>query len=362
LTHKVVLIKGDGIGPEVSLAAKECVDATGVKIAWQEGLAGEAAIERFGTPLAPDTLALIKKYKVALKGPVTTPIGTGFRSVNVELRKQLDLYVCLRPCKWYEGVKSNYRDIDLLIFRENTEDLYAGIEFDAGKKETQDLIKHLKRITQKKISLDTSLGIKLISAQGCARFIRFAFAYALKNKRKKITLVHKANIMKYTDGLFLRIGREVAAEYAGKIEFEDKLVDNMCMQLVQKPQAYDCLVLPNLYGDIVSDLCAGLVGGLGVAPGANLGREIAIFEPTHGSAPKYRGMNKVNPVATILSAALMLKHLKEEKAAARLEEAVCQVIREGKQVTYDFKRNPNDPTCVGTAQMAQAIIKKLKKG
>jgi isocitrate dehydrogenase (NAD+) len=357
--HNITLIPGDGIGPELAEAAKRCVDALGLDINWQIMEAGEGCIKKYKTPLPAATLESIKKNKVALKGPITTPVGTGFRSVNVELRRSLDLYACLRPCRTYKGVRSRYENIDLVIVRENTEDLYAGIEFEKGLKDTNDLIKILEKLSAKKIRPDSAISIKPISVEGTKRIVKFAFEYAIKNKRKKVTVVHKANIMKYTDGLFLEVAREVAKSYGGSMAFEDRIVDNMCMQLVQKPEDYDVLVLPNLYGDIISDLAAGLVGGLGVAPGANIGDGVAVFEPTHGSAPKYKGMNKANPTAIILSAVLMLKHLGEEVAAKKLEKAIASVIEEGKLVTYDLKKDRNDPTAVGTREMADAVIKKL---
>ncbi|MFH1776781.1 MAG: isocitrate/isopropylmalate dehydrogenase family protein [Candidatus Omnitrophota bacterium] len=358
--YKVTLIPGDGIGPEVALAAKRCIEATGVKIAWEEVIAGEEAIEKFGTPLPDSVLESVRRNKVAIKGPIVTPVGKGFRSVNVRLRKELDLYACLRPCKSYRGVRSKYQDIDLIVVRENTEDLYAGIEFAAGDKRTVDLIKRLSADSGKEINQDSAISIKPISRKNSERIVKFAFEYATLHNRKKVTVVHKANIMKYTDGLFFEVAREVAADYRGKVDFEDRIVDNMCMQLVQKPELYDVIVLPNLYGDIVSDLCAGLVGGLGVAPGANIGTNMALFEPTHGSAPKYKGQNKVNPTAAILSGVLMLNYLGEEDAASRLERAVADVIAENKDVTYDLKQDRNDPAAVGTQEMAEAIIKKMQ--
>ncbi len=360
MSYKVTLLPGDGIGPEVAMAMKKCVDATGVKIDWEEMLVGEHAIKKFGVPLPDAVLDSIRRNKVAIKGPIVTPIGTGFRSVNVQLRQSLDLFACVRPTKYYEGTKAKDKKIDLVIFRENTEDLYAGIEFDINTKECQHLIKEINSLQKKQIRADSAVSIKPISVFGSRRIVKFAFDYALKNNRKKVTAVHKANIMKFTDGLFLRTAREVAEEYKGRVEFQDVIVDNMCMQLVQKADLYDVLVLPNLYGDIVSDLCAGLMGGLGVAPGANIGEGIALFEPVHGSAPKYAGLNKVNPTATILSAVLMLQHLNETKAADRLENAVRAVLKEGKDVTYDLKAERNDPTAVGTQEMAEAICRKLK--
>ena len=359
--HTITFIPGDGIGPEVAQAARRCIDATGVNIAWETKQAGLDVMETAGTPLPEDTLNSIRKNKVALKGPITTPVGKGFRSVNVLLRHTLDLYACLRPCKTYKGVRSLYKNIDLVVVRENTEDLYTGIEFKDKTPQARELIEHIIKLADKKVDQDSAISIKPISRKASERIVKFAFEYALKNKRKKVTAVHKANIMKFTDGLFLETARSVAAGYKDRIEFEDRIVDNMCMQLVQKPENYDVLVLPNLYGDIVSDLCAGLVGGLGVAPGANLGDGCAVFEATHGSAPKYKGQNKVNPTAMILSGVLMLRHIGETKAADRLEMAVAAVIKEGESVTYDMKPYRDDSTAVGTSEMADAIIKKLKK-
>lgn len=360
MTYKITLIPGDGIGPEISQATKRCVDATGIKIDWEIVDAGIDVMEKEGTPLPQKVIDSIRKNKIALKGPITTPIGKGFRSVNVALRKELDLYACVRPCKSYIGVRSKFENIDLVIVRENTEDLYAGIEFEEGKEETKKLVSAIETASGKKIRPDSGVSIKPISVSGTKRIVKYAFDYAVKNKRKKVTAVTKANIMKYTDGLFLAVAQQVAKEYEGKIEYQEVLVDNMCMQLVQKPELYDVLVLPNLYGDILSDLCAGLVGGLGVAPGANIGEGCALFEPTHGSAPKYKGQNKVNPVAQMLSAVLMLRYLEENAAADKLERAISSVIAEGRDVTYDMKPDRNDPTAVGTSQMADAIIRKMK--
>lgn len=356
----VTLITGDGIGPEIAEAARRCIDATGADINWELAEAGVDVMARLGTPLPDATMDSIRKNGIALKAPITTPVGTGFRSINVHLRQAFDLYACLRPCKSYKGVRSKYTDIDLVIVRENTEDLYAGIEFEKGSDDTAELIDWLNKHSKRKINKDAGISIKPISVAATERIVRFAFDYARKNKRKKVTSVHKANIMKFTDGLWLETSRNVAKKYPD-IEFEDRIVDNMCMQLVQKPELYDVIVLPNLYGDILSDLCAGLVGGLGVAPGANIGEKGAIFEATHGSAPKYKGQNKVNPVALILSGVLMLRHLGKIKEADKLENAVAAVIAEGKYVTYDMKPDRNDPSAVGTSQMADAIIKKLKK-
>lgn len=360
MRHKVTLIPGDGIGPEVSLAAKRCIEATGVKIDWEEVSAGADSLAKTGELLPESVLDSIRKNRVALKGPIITPIGEGFRSVNVAIRQALDLYACLRPAKTYPGVRSLYKNIDLVIIRENSEDLYAGIEFEEGLSQTKKLIAEIEKNSKKKIRPDSGISIKPISRFASERIVRFAFEYALKFKRKKVTLVHKANIMKFTDGLFLKTGREVAKDYAGRVIFEEAIVDNMCMQLVQKPHNYDILVLPNLYGDIISDLCAGLVGGLGIAPGANIGDKAAVFEAVHGSAPKYKGLNKVNPTAMILSGALMLEYLNEISAGRNLEQAVREVIAEGIQVTYDFKTDPHDLKIVGTQEMADAIIQKLK--
>ena len=362
MPHKITLIRGDGTGPEIAEAMKKCVEATGVKIEWDIQEAGIDIMDKYGTPLPNKVIESIKKNRVAIKAPVTTPIGTGFRSVNVALRQELDLYACVRPCKYYPGVKSllkNPENVDIVVVRENTEDLYAGIEFEEGEEKTKKIIEEIGSLSNKKIREDSGISIKPISKFGTERIVKFAFEYAKKNKRKKVTAVTKSNIMKFSDGLFQHVAEEVAKEYP-EIEFEHVLIDNMCMQLVQKPELYDVLVLPNLYGDIISDLCAGLIGGLGVAPGANIGKEYAVFEATHGSAPKYKGMNKVNPTALILSAVMMLRHINEIEAADRLEKAVASVIKEGKDVTYDLKQNKDDPSAVGTKEMADAIIKRIK--
>lgn len=356
--HTVTLIPGDGIGPEITEATKHVIEATGVSITWDIHEAGLEVFEKEGNPLPQRVIDSIKKNKTALKGPITTPVGTSFRSVNVSLRQNLNLYCCLRPCKTYKGVRTKYEDIDVVIIRENTEDLYAGIEFEKGTKNVNKLIELIHEITGKDIRRDSGISIKPISEYASERIITFAFEFARKHNRKKVTAVHKANIMKYSDGLFLETAKEISRRYSD-IEFEDKIVDNMCMQLVQKPQQYDVIVLPNLYGDIVSDLAAGLIGGLGLAPGANIGEEYAIFEPVHGSAPKYRGLNKVNPFAMILSGIMMLKHLGEYLIAQRLENAVASVISEGKYVTYDMKQTPDDPTAATTSMVADAIIDKF---
>lgn len=362
MAHRVTFIPGDGTGPEIAEATKRVLDATGVEFDWDVQEAGVDIMETAGTPLPDSVIESIKENKVAIKGPITTPVGHGFRSVNVALRKALDLYACVRPCKSYAGVRSRYEDIDIVIVRENTEDLYAGIEFE---KDTPENL----AITEKIIELDPSaaetikphagISIKPISVEGTERVVRYAFDYARENGRKKVTAVHKANIMKHTDGLWLAVATEVAKDYSD-IEFEERIVDNMCMQLVQKPELYDVIVLPNLYGDILSDLGAGLVGGLGVAPGANIGSHAALFEPTHGSAPKYAGQNKVNPLAMMISGVMMLRYLKETDAADRMENAIAELIAEGKSVTYDMKPNRDDPTAVGTSGVADALIEKLK--
>jgi len=368
MAHEVTLITGDGVGPELAAAARRCVDATGVEIDWDVQEAGLDVMQRCGTPLPDAVMESIRRTRCALKAPITTPVGKGFRSINVYLRQELGLFACIRPCKYYPGVRTFFgdRNVDLVIVRENTEDLYAGIEFEAGKPATGELIDYINRAaTERQIRSgrdETGVSIKPISVSGTERIVRCAFEYARENGRRKVTAVHKANIMKYSDGLFLATARKVAEEFAGSgIEFEDRIVDNMCMQLVQKPELYDVLVLPNLYGDILSDLAAGLVGGLGVAPGMNAGPNGAVFEATHGSAPKYKGQNKVNPTALILSGILMLRYLKEREAADRLEAAVAAVIAEGKDVTYDMKPDRDDPTAVGTREMAEAICGKLER-
>ena len=378
---RITLIPGDGTGPEITEATRRVIEATGVDIEWEVKDAGVDVMEQYGTPLPEEVLESIRRNKVALKGPITTPIGKGFRSVNVALRKELDLYACLRPCKYYPGIRSKYQDVDLVIVRENTEDLYAGVEFDLGSPEAKQIIE----MSGGKIREDSAISIKPISVTGTRQIVKLAFDYAIANGRKSVTAVCKANIMKFTDGLFYQVAREVAKAYGAKFEpgtsrsrskadetltaeagkgagivYKERLVDNMCMQLVQKPELYDVICLPNLYGDILSDLCAGLVGGLGVAPGANIGDDAALFEPTHGSAPKYKGQNKVNPIAMILSGMLMLRHIGETDAADRLEKAVAKVIAEGKDVTYDMKPDRNDPTAVGTSQVADAIIREMR--
>jgi isocitrate dehydrogenase (NAD+) len=358
-THRITLIPGDGTGPEIVEATRRAIEATGVQIEWDRQEIGVPAIAKFGTPFPPEALASIRRNKVGLKGPLTTELGTGFRSVNVALRKEFDLYANLRPAKTYPGVRAPMGNIDLVVVRENIEDLYAGIEFDLGTPELAEVRAVIEQASKQKIREDAAISIKYISEMGSRRIVRFAFEYARANRRKKVTAVHKANVMKFTDGLFLRVAGEVARDYPD-IEFEDRIVDNMCMQLVQKPELYDVLVLPNLYGDIVSDLVAGLAGGLGVAPGANIGENgVAVFEAIHGSAPKYAGQNKVNPMALILAGVLMLRHIGEREAGDRLERAIAAVVAVGKDVTYDLKPDRDDPTAVGTKEFADAVIAQL---
>lgn len=340
MSYRITLIPGDGTGPEIIEATRYVLDATGIPFEWEVQEAGEAVLAKEGTPLPERILESVRRNGIALKGPITTPVGSGFRSVNVALRQLLGLYANLRPARSIPGVRSRYEEVDIVIVRENMEDLYAGIEHEV-------------------IPDVACESIKIITRPACERIVRFAFEYARRNDRHKVTAVHKANIMKLTDGLFLHVAQEIAREYSD-IDFEDRIVDNMCMQLVQKPELYDVLVLPNLYGDIVSDLASGLVGGLGMAPGANFGERWAVFEPVHGSAPKYAGQDKVNPTATILSGVLMLRYLGEVEAAERVEAAVREVIAEGRDVTYDLKPAPDDPTAVGTHRMAEAIAERVR--
>jgi isocitrate dehydrogenase (NAD+) len=362
MAHRVTLIPGDGTGPELTEATRRVLEGTGVEFEWDVQPAGaETMAEHGGNPLPEETLESIRHNGVALKGPITTPIGEGFRSVNVGLRVALDLYAQVRPCKTYPGVRTRYDDIDLVIIRETTEDTYAGIEFEQGTEEAEELIAWLASHGRRLPQPDSGISIKPTSVTGTRRVFEFAFDYARRMGRRKITAVHKANIMKFTDGLWLRIARAVAEENPD-IEFDDRIADNTCMQLVQRPEEYDVMVLPNLYGDIVSDLAAGLIGGLGVAPGANFGRGVSVFEPTHGSAPKYAGFNKVNPIAQLLSGVLMLRHLGEMEAADRLEAAIAELIFEGRSVTYDMKPARDDPSAVGTSEVADALLEKLETG
>ena len=359
-THTITLIPGDGTGPEIVAATRRAIDATGAQISWDEQDIGVPAIAKHGDPFPKEALDSIRRNKVGLKGPLTTELGTGMRSVNVALRKEFDLYANLRPARTYEGVQAPMGKIDLVVVRENIEDLYAGIEYDLGTKELAEVRAVIEKTSGKKIREDAAIAIKYISEFGSRRIAKFAFEYARANKRKKVTAVHKANIMKFADGLFLRVAGEVAKDYP-EIAFEDRIVDNMCMQLVQKPELYDVLVLPNLYGDIVSDLVAGLAGGLGVAPGANIGEDgVAVFEAIHGSAPKYAGQNKVNPMALMLAGVLMLRHIGERDAGDRLERAIADVVREGKDVTYDLKADRADTSAVGTREFADAVIRRMR--
>jgi len=359
LAYSVTFIPGDGIGPEVTDAARKVLEATGVKFDWDLAFAGDQAQDRYGTPLPDYLLNSIRKNQIALKGPVTTPIGSGFRSVNVAIRKALDLYVCLRPCKLYLGAPSPYKAVDVVIVRENSEDLYMGIEYAQWTIQASRLIRFIEDCGDK-VRPDSSFSIKAISTSASQRIAKWAFEYARANKRKKVCAIHKANILKATDGLFMSTCSEVAKSYPD-INFETHIVDSICSQLVRHPEKHDVLVLPNLYGDIVSELCAGIIGGLGLAPGANIGDKIAVFEPTHGSAPNYAGKNKVNPMAMMLCGVLMLRHLGEKDAADTLEDAIAKVIAQGKFVTYDMKADRDDPTAVGTAEVAEAVIKKMKE-
>ncbi|MPZ23572.1 MAG: isocitrate/isopropylmalate dehydrogenase family protein [Dehalococcoidia bacterium] len=361
MAYAVTLIPGDGTGPEITEATRRVLEATGVEFDWDVQDVGADVMETEGTPLPPRVLESVRRNKVGIKGPVTTPIGTGFRSVNVAIRKELDLYSCLRPCKWYPGVRTRFEKVDIVVVRENTEDLYAGIEFEIGAPQIAEIGRIVREAGVGKIRDDSGLSLKIISEMGTRRIVKFAFDYARANGRKKVTAVTKANIMKFTDGLFYDVAREVARDYSD-IEYDEYLIDALCMQLVQRPENYDVLVLPNLYGDIISDLCAGLVGGLGLAPGGNIGEELAVFEPIHGSAPKYKGQNKVNPMAMMFSGMLMLKHLGEADAADSLESALAATIVEGKDVTYDMKADRNDPSAVGTSGVADAIVRKLQAG
>lgn len=360
MRHTVTLVPGDGTGPELTEATRRVLEATGVEFDWDVRHAGIDVMDTAGTPLPDETLDSIRRSKVALKGPITTPIGTGFRSVNVALRHELGLYACVRPCKSYPGVRSRYDNVDLVVVRENTEDLYAGIEFESGTPDAAEVIEFLNARSSKQIAASSGISIKPMSPEGSERIIRYAFEYARDNGRKRVSCITKANIMKHTDGLFLAVFREVAKDFP-ELEAWETLVDALCMGLVQRPEEFDVLVLPNLYGDIISDLTAGLVGGLGVAPGANIGPEAAVFEATHGSAPKYKGLDRVNPTAMILSGKLMLEYLGERDAARRLESAVAAVIAEGKDVTYDLKPTRDDPGAVGTAAYADAIISRLRR-
>jgi isocitrate dehydrogenase (NAD+) len=358
LAHRVTFIPGDGTGPELAEATQRVLEATGVEFDWDFQDAGIDVYEAEGNPLPDRTLNSIRERGIAIKGPTTTPVGSGHRSINVALRKEFDLYSCIRPCKAYEGVRTRFPGTDIVIVRENTEDLYAGIEFEKGSSELEKLRAFLEEELGSRIRDDAGVSIKPISVFGSERIVESAFAYAEENGRAKVTAAHKANIMKFSDGLFLEVARRVAERHPD-IDFEDRIIDNLCNQLVSRPEEYDVIVLPNLYGDIVSDLGAGLIGGLGLAPGANIGTEGAIFEATHGSAPKYKGQNKVNPTALMLSGVLMLRHLGETEAAERMERGLAEVIRKGDKVTYDLKPSRDDPSAVGTSEFADAVIEEM---
>ena len=358
MAHSVTFIPGDGTGPEIAEATRRVLEATGVEFDWDFQDAGEDVYEEEGTPLPERTLDSVRERGLAIKGPTTTPVGAGFRSINVALRKEFDLYSCIRPCKAYEGVRTKFPDTDIVIVRENTEDLYAGIEFEQGSEEEAKLATFLAEELDSPVRDDSGISIKPISIFGSERIVRSAFEYAKENGRKKVTAAHKANIMKFSDGLFLEVARQVAERHP-EIEFEDRIIDNLCNQLVSRPEEYDVIVLPNLYGDIVSDLAAGMIGGLGLAPGANIGSTGAIFEATHGSAPKYKGQNRVNPTALLLSGVLMLRHLGETEPAERMEHGIAEVIRKGDKVTYDLKPTRDDPSAVGTSEFADAVIEEM---
>ena len=358
MAHRVTFIPGDGTGPEIAEATRRVLEGAGVEFDWDHQEAGIDVYEAGGKPLPDETLQSIRDNGVAIKGPTTTPVGSGFRSVNVALRKELDLYCCLRPCKAYKGVRTRFPDTDIVIVRENHEDLYAGIEFEEGSEEAAKLIEVLKELSGRQVRPDSGISIKPISVFGSERIVESAFAYAKENGRSKVTAAHKANIMKFSDGLFLEVARQVAERHP-EIEFEDRIIDNLCNQLVSRPEEYDVIVLPNLYGDIVSDLAAGMIGGLGLAPGANIGSSGAIFEATHGSAPKYKGQNRVNPTALLLSGVLLLRHLAETEAADRMEHGIAETIRKGDKVTYDLKPTRDDPSAVGTSEFADAVIEEM---
>lgn len=358
--HKVTLIPGDGIGVETSAAMQRVVEASGVDIVWDVAPAGAACVETHGTPLPRETIESVRRTKVAIKGPVATPVGTGFRSVNVALRKELDLYACLRPVRSLPGAGGRYDDVDLVIVRENSEDLYAGVEFEEGSEGARRLVELCEEEGAGSIRPDSGISIKSISVTASERIVRHAFEYALEHGRKKVTAAHKANIMKHSDGLFLRVARDVAKEYEGRVAFDERIMDACCMNLVMDPTQFDVIVFPNLYGDLASDLAAGLVGGLGLAPGANVGEEYAVFEAVHGSAPDIAGQNKANPTAQIMSAAMMLDHLGESAAAARIRRAVCAVYAEGAHLTGDIRRASGSAGAPATCtEFTEALVAAL---
>src|SRR5919201_359959 len=358
MAHRVTLIPGDGTGPELAEATKRVLEATGVEFDWDRQDAGVDVFEEEGDPLPERTLESIREHGLASKGPTTTPGGSGHRWINVALRKEFDLYCCIRPCKAYDGVRTRFPETDIVIVRENTEELYARIEFEKGTDEVEKLRRFLADELDSPTRDESGISIKPISVFGSDRIVEAAFSYAEENNRGKVTAAHKASIMKFSDGLFLEVARQVAERHPD-IEFEDRIIDNLCNQLVSRPEEYDVIVLPNLYGDIVSDLGAGMIGGLGLAPGGNIGTEAAMFEATHGSAPKYKGQNKVNPTALMLSGVLMLRHIDEREAADRMEAAIAEVIRKGENVTYDLKPDRDDETAVGTSEFADAVIEEL---
>ena len=357
MAHDVTFIPGDGTGPELTEATRRVLEATGVDLNWDRHEAGIDEYRKHGNPFPDATLESLRTTGVGLKGPTTTPVGSGFRSINVLLRKELDLYACIRPCKALEGVRTRFPETDLVIIRENTEDLYAGIEFERGTPENAALRRTLAELGSI-VRDDAGISIKPISVFGSERIVRRAFDHAVTHGYKKVVAAHKANIMKFSDGLFLEVAREVAADYPA-IEFADCIIDNLCNQLITYPEDYEVIVLPNLYGDIVSDLCAAMIGGLGVAGGANIGTQAAVFEATHGSSPTYAGSNRMNPTAIMLSGVYMLDHLSEHAAARALEHAIAAVIRKGDKVTYDLKPSRTDPTAVGTSEFADAVIEEM---
>ncbi len=357
MAHEVTFIPGDGTGPELTEATRRVLEATGVDLNWDRQEAGIDEYRKHGNPLPHETLASLRRTGVGIKGPTTTPVGSGFRSINVLLRRELDLYACIRPCRALEGVRTRFPETNVVIVRENTEDLYAGIEFERGSDANAQLRATLAELGSL-VRDDAGISIKPISVFGSERIVRHAFDYAVTHGHSKVVAAHKANIMKFSDGLFLDVAREVAADYPA-IDFDDRIVDNLCNQLITQPEDFEVIVLPNLYGDIVSDLCAAMIGGLGMAGGANIGTDAAVFEATHGSAPAYAGTNRMNPTALMLSGAYMLDHLQETAAARALERAIAAVIRKGDKVTYDLKASRTDPTAVGTTEFADAVIEEM---
>jgi isocitrate dehydrogenase (NAD+) len=360
LAHRVTLIPGDGIGPEVVEAARRGVKATGVNVEWDVREIGRRAFETTGGDVLPaGSLASIRDSGVALKGPIETPEGAGVRSANIAMRRELDLYANVRPCKHYPGVPSLYRDVDLVVVRENTEDVYTGVELEVGTADVKELIAFIDGSTGRRIREDSGISVKAISEGGSDRIVRFAFDEARRRGRTRVTAAHKANIMKFSDGLFLEVARRVAAQYP-EIAFDDRIIDALCMELVQAPERFDVLVLPNLYGDIVSELGAGLIGGIGVAPGSHLGDDAAVFEATHGTAPRLAGRDRADLVGLMLSAAMMLRHLEEREAGDRLEEAIAGVLADGVDVTPDLRAPGDERPAVGTMRMAEAVAERVR--